>query len=54
MEGSWILEGEAWQYEVGDSGGFESRLVITLSPALWFPEENREDEENGGGCSCSA
>lgn len=40
-------------YVVGELGrGFETLLVITLSPALWFPEENKDDvEENAGGCS---
>lgn len=41
---------------VGELGsGFETLLVMTLSPALWCPEENKEDdEENGGGLSTSA
>lgn len=46
----------AGQYEVGELGrGFETLLVITLSPALWCPEENNEDdEENAGLGSISA
>lgn len=45
------------QYVVGEIGrGFGTLLVITLSPALWFPEENKDDdeEENAGGCCSSA
>lgn len=50
-----VERGAEW-YVVGELGrGFETLLVITLSPALWCPEENKEDEEeNAGGCSISA
>lgn len=50
------MERGAGRYVVGELGrGFETLLVITLSPALWCPEENKDDdEENAGGCSSSA
>lgn len=50
------VECGAGQYVVGETGrGFETLLVITLSPDLWCPEENKEGgEENAGGCSTSA
>lgn len=43
------------QYVGGEPGiGFDL-LVITLSPALWCPEENEEgDAENPGGRSGAA
>lgn len=43
-----LTEGrEAGQYVEGELGrGFESLLVITLSSTLWFPKENKDDEEN--------
>lgn len=48
-----MLERGAGQYAVGGLGrGFEILLVITLSPDLCFPEENKDDdEEKAGFCS---
>lgn len=47
--------GTIGQYVVGELGsGFETLLVITLSPDLWCPEENKEeDAEIAGLCVIS-
>lgn len=47
------MERGTGQYVVGELGrGFETLLVITLSPALWCFEENKEDDvENAGSSS---
>lgn len=65
LEGGWKPELMVWgadgaigQYALGElvvGRGLATLLVITLSPALWCPEEDEdeEDDEGAGGCSIS-